>query len=169
MRDKRTKKIAVHPYPQLEGELVLLQGDLNEVLTGNKQSTIKTLRGSLSIEKDNLSLKQLQKEKLDVAIVAYLQNSSYHRQDVDNIAKTVLDALKKPKIDDGIHYYFEDDDQIVRLLVYKKERKEDLEANTCQLSISIRKHDPTKEMNLIVKGYILNEKHIKSELLSTLE
>lgn len=169
MRDKRASRFAAHLYPQLEGDLVILHGDLNEVITGDKKSTIKELRGSLSIDKDHPNLKQLQKEKLDVSIVAYLQKSSYLMQDVDNIAKVVLDALKKPKIDDGLPYFFEDDNQVARLLVYKKERKEDSESSTCQLSISMRAHDPTKEMDLIVKNHIINDKHIGSDLLSNLE
>lgn len=150
MKDKRTSKIAAHHYPFLDGEIIL-HGTLNEVLTGKKNLSVEQIRKDLTIESDNPNLKKLQKEKLDVAIVVYLQKTSYKNQDVDNLTKVILDALKKPPIDDGRPYFFEDDCQVARILIYKKEREEDQHSNTCQISISMRKHDPKKEMNLFVE------------------
>ena len=62
-------------------------------------------------------------------------------QDVDNIAKVVLDALKG--------CLFKDDSQIVRLLLVKQEAELLAGYDTNSLVISFRVHDPEKDMILI--------------------
>ncbi|MGV8131658.1 MAG: RusA family crossover junction endodeoxyribonuclease [Candidatus Pacearchaeota archaeon] len=155
MRDKRNNKVADNYYAQLGGK-VIMHGVLSEVLTNNKKATIEELRKELNMTERTREPLDLSKDKLDVAIVVYLQKSNYQIQDVDNLAKVIIDSLKKPKLPDGNPYFFEDDNQIVRLLVYKLERKENENANTCQISISIRKHDPKQEMELFVGPAIIN-------------
>ena len=162
MRDKRNSKVAMNYYVQLDGDEIILHGGLDEVITKDKKGTIKELRKSIFQTGNTREHFDLSKEKLDVAIVVYLQKQPYKSQDVDNIAKIVLDAIKKPKVEDGNPYFFEDDDQIIRLLVYKLKRKEDERANTCQISISVRKHDPKQEMELFVKGCMINGQMIES-------
>ncbi|NOQ34238.1 MAG: RusA family crossover junction endodeoxyribonuclease [Methanosarcinales archaeon] len=80
-------------------------------------------------------------EKIDLAIVVYRRVGYLKRQDLDNIAKIVLDALKG--------YLFKDDSQIVRLLLVKNEAKLLAEYETDSLVISFRIHDPERDMILI--------------------
>jgi len=73
---------------------------------------------------------------LDLAIVADVPEGVYRRQDVDDLAKTVFDALQEGS--DSEPYLFKKDSQIVRLLVYKQveeklEGKEFKDYGFCQL------------------------------------
>lgn len=142
--------MAAAPYPQLEGQEVLVQGYLADIVTGDKKYTVTNIRENTDRLKVHPLIDKLRREQLDVAIIVQIQNQSFLRQDVDNIAKVVLDALKKSKKEDNFSHLFEDDRQIVRLLIYKMRRIENPDYNTCQISISVRKHDPTKEMKLIL-------------------
>jgi len=80
-------------------------------------------------------------KKIDMAIVVYRSGGHSKRQDLDNIAKVVLDALKGR--------LFGDDSQIVRLLLVKKEAELLAEYDTDSLVISFRIHDPERDMILI--------------------
>lgn len=80
-------------------------------------------------------------KKIDLAIVVYRQVRYLKLQDVDNIAKVVLDALKGR--------LFGDDSQIVRLLLVKKEAELLAGYDTNSLVISFRIHDPERDMILI--------------------
>lgn len=162
MMDKRPSKVAMNFYVQLDGNEIILHGGLDEIITSDRNGTIGELRKSIFQTGNTRRHFDLSKEMLDVAIVVYLQKQTYKFQDVDNIAKIILDAIKKPKISDGYPYFFDDDSQIVRLLIYKLERKEHESVNTCQISISIRKHDPKQEMELFVKGCMVNGQMIES-------
>lgn len=148
MRDKRTGSVAAAPYPHMPGEDVVIIGLLDEVLTGNKKDTVDRIRRNLRVHTANPILPSIKKELLDLSIVIYSQRQSFANQDIDNAAKAVIDALKKPTIDDGFPYLFEDDRQIVNLLVCKRKRIENKNHNTCQIAISLRKHNPSKEMTL---------------------
>ncbi len=83
--------------------------------------------------------------KIDMAVVIYREPSFIRRQDLDNIAKVVLDALKE-----GLYY---DDSQIVRLLLYKNEAILEEGYLTDSLVISFRKHNDLP-MNLIERDII---------------
>jgi hypothetical protein len=87
-----------------------------------------------------------------VVEVIYLDAQRFKTQDCDNIAHLVLNSLKKE--DESDDFLFEDDRQIVRLLVYKLEAKKDEEFETNQIIISFRKHNPNKQMLLDVKNEI---------------
>ena len=59
---------------------------------------------------------------------------------MDNIAKVILDGLEG-----GL---FDNDSQVIRLLVYKKEITEQEDAETFQIAVSAREHDISKDMVL---------------------
>jgi hypothetical protein len=92
-------------------------------------------------------------QKIDMAIVSHRQDTYIKMQDLDNIAKVVLDALKG--------HLFHDDAQIVRHLLVKEDAKpveiyygnED-QIKTDQISISFRKYEPEKQMILQSPEYI---------------
>lgn len=154
MRKEKTRRIANEPYLQLENSLV--HGDLIEVRTGKKyrKEARKKIRTNLSIYGKNHLINAFRYKLLDVAIVVYVPKWRFKLQDLDNIAKVVLDAISKDKKDLQQTYLIEDDSQVIRLLLYKKERIEHPECETSQLSISIREHDPKKEMRLVRLGVV---------------
>ncbi len=83
---------------------------------------------------------------IDLSIVVFLDHKRFKTQDCDNIAKVILDSLKK--LDNSTPYLFENDKQVVRLLVYKLEAKQYPGYRTNQVVISFREHDPDKQMIL---------------------
>ncbi len=151
MRKENTYKVANDFYLELENSIV--HGDLIEVKTSKRKEMIDKIRRNITITKDQPEILLLQNELVDVAIVIYITPMRYKRQDLDNVAKIVLDAItKRNKEDNG--YLIKDDCQIVRLLLYKKQRIEHPDADTSQMSISIRKHNPDKDMKLVKIGVI---------------
>jgi Holliday junction resolvase RusA-like endonuclease len=70
----------------------------------------------------NPNFEIIRKGHLDLAIIARISSKRMQNQDVDNLAKVVLDALKEKKGDP--RFLFHDDSQIVKLLVWKIERQE---------------------------------------------
>lgn len=120
-------------------------GGLMEIATGKRKKMIENLRKDFGVHKFPEKLK---KSLLDVSIVVHIRKGRYRRQDLDNLAKIILDAFEKPKEDDGLPYLYEDDNQIVRLIMYKIERVEYSDSETSQLSVSARIHNPKKEMIL---------------------
>ncbi len=97
---------------------------------------------------ENKGFNDIRDELLDIAIVFYLNTSRMKRQDVDNLAKVVLDGLQRDKSEPELPYLFADDSQVVRLLLYKIRKTDDEHYDTDQLYISVRKHNPKKQMVL---------------------
>jgi len=137
------------------GRSLVLQGspgfisDLITVKTGDRTNFSKTreeLFSNLKSWMNNVNFNDFRREILDMAIVIYVDSMRYKTQDCDNIAKLVLDTLKKDK--DSSDYLFEDDSQIIRLLVYKIKAEENEQFETNQMVISFRKHNPNKQMIL---------------------
>jgi len=124
-------------------------GDLGEVKTGSayRKGMIDTIKNNLSIWMANSEFEQIRGKQLDLAIVIKLSPYRLKRQDVDNIAKVICDALQKQKGDE--RFLFDDDSQIIRMLVWKIERKEDPQWYTDSYDISFRVHDSNRQMNLI--------------------
>lgn len=121
-----------------------------------KKETISEIKTHIEYEKRNdLTWEEIEKEKLDVGILVHINKKRYKSQDVDNIAKVVLDALKKTK---SGSYLIDDDSQIIRLLVYKKLREKIKNSETDQISVSIRKHNPKMDMKLIRSNTLMNKK-----------
>lgn len=94
--------------------------------------------------------KTLQDKLLDIGLHLSVNKRRYKRQDLDNIQKVVFDAIQKDKKKPQRDYLIKNDSQIVRCLVYKTERIENINFDTDQLTISLREHDPKKQM--IMKG-----------------
>ncbi len=140
--NKHKRKFCSGGYYNLEGGLIT--GTLMKIRTSKcKELTKEEIKKAII---DDKSLQDIEKYEslinklLDIAIVIYLSKGNYTRQDVDNIAKVVLDGLKEELLND--------DSQIIRLLVYKKENIEIEDAETFQIGISVREHNPLKEMVL---------------------
>jgi Holliday junction resolvase RusA-like endonuclease len=137
---------------KLDGSIAVFS-DLITVKTGkiNKTETIKMIKTNLESWIKNPLFNEFRNEKLDLAVIAIVNKQRMKKQDVDNVLKVVLDALKK---NDKLNFkkdafLFYDDSQIVRVLVQKVERVEDLNYETDQLVISFRKHNPNKQMILV--------------------
>ncbi|MEA1965698.1 MAG: RusA family crossover junction endodeoxyribonuclease [Euryarchaeota archaeon] len=118
-------------------------GDLITVKTKNKtkKEMIDEIRSSQGSWMEKFPDLHDTDKKIDMAIVVYRRVGYLKRQDLDNIAKVVLDALKG--------YLFGDDSQIVRLLLVKKEAELLAGYDTDSLVISFRIHDPERDMILI--------------------
>lgn len=116
--------------------------DIINLKTSKRKEMKKKLRENLGNWLINKNFELTKNELLDVSIVLYVDRKKYKTQDVDNAAKIILDTIKKTNI-------CEDDRQIIRLLVYKIPRIEYENEETSSLIISFRKHDKSKQMNLI--------------------
>lgn len=123
--------------------------DLVTIKTGSKykKEITDTVKTNLWSWMQNPNFKDIRGEPLDLAIVASVNPSRMKTQDIDNIAKVVLDALKKRAGDSS--FLFHDDCQIVRLLIWKIQSKKRPMYNTDSLSISFRVHNDKKQMILI--------------------
>jgi Holliday junction resolvase RusA-like endonuclease len=140
------------------GEFLILEDslganhDLITIKTSSKKKKEmeKEIKTNLSNWAENVSrnFPQLHdiETKLDIAIVVYRKGGYLGRQDLDNIAKIVLDALK------GV--LFKDDSQVARLLLFKKEAKQLTGFKTDSAVISFRVHNPDKQMALVVRHII---------------
>lgn len=117
-----------------------------------RKDVIATIRMNLESWMKNHHFKGTREAELDMAIVACVSTGRMKNQDIDNISKVVLDALKKSGDDD--RYLFEDDRQVIRLLVWKTQQEERTDYNTDTLTISFRIHDPNKQMILVEKKII---------------
>ena len=153
-------------YLELKGSILL--GDLCEITTKDKKRMIGMIKKRISDEfflPNSDKWKELRNEKdFDVAIAIHVNKQRYKRQDLDNVAKIILDAIKKHKSDGPDEYLINDDSQVVRLLLYKKQRDELKDVETDQLSISIRKHNPGEEMILNRFGGLMSEEDYKEYL-----
>lgn len=148
MSIKKIGRTGSPPFLRLEDSYGF-SGDLGEVKTGIKyrKGMIDTIKNNLSIWMANSDFEQIRGQQLDLAIVIKLSPYRLKRQDVDNIAKVICDALKQRKGDE--RFLFDDDSQIIRMLAWKIERKEDPQWYTDSYDISFRIHDGSKQMNLI--------------------
>jgi len=122
---------------------------LAEIKTSSKykNKTIDNIKSNLRLWMANNNFKPFRKKQLDIAIVIKCCRSRMKKQDTDNMAKVICDSLKKRK--DDTRYLFEDDCQIVRLLVWKIQKANDQCYATDSCDISFRIHDCNKPMTLI--------------------
>jgi Holliday junction resolvase RusA-like endonuclease len=122
--------------------------DLITIKTGTKtkKQVIEEFSRNTEIWQKTFPYLRNKDAKIDLAIVIYRKPHFIRRQDVDNIAKVVMDALKGN--------LFLDDSQIVRLLVYKLDAKHVESHDTDSVAISFRLYNPNKQMNLFSKEVI---------------
>lgn len=148
MSIKKIGKTGSPPFLQL-ADSIGVSGDLGEVKTGSdyRKGMIDTIKNNLSIWMANSAFEPIRGQQLDLAIVVKLSPYRLKNQDVDNIAKVICDALKQRKGDK--RFLFDNDSQIIRMLVWKIPRKEDPQWYTDSYDISFRIHDGNKPMNLI--------------------
>jgi Holliday junction resolvase RusA-like endonuclease len=139
-------KIAKDPFLTLEDSVGA--NSLIKVKTSKKtkREIIEAIRRELKYYINNNIIQSFKDKNVDLAIIVYVRNSDYKRQDVDNIAKIVLDALSKNGPEDKGPYIFNNDSQIKRLLVHKIKQTKSNEAETDQFIISFREYDPKKQM-----------------------
>ncbi len=95
---------------------------LSTVLTNrknkiNRKEFEKDIR--IHLEPDLDKIKRIKDKPLDLAIVVKKYPKAMKYQDVDNMAKLILDALKRDKKNPDFPFLFEDDKQIMSLLVWK--------------------------------------------------
>jgi len=136
------------PFPVLEDSL----GSFVDLVTistknRNRKDVIATIRMNLESWMKNHHFGGIREAELDLAIIASVSPGRMKNQDIDNISKVVLDALKKSGDDD--RFLFHDDCQVIRLLVWKIQQQELADSNTDTLTISFRIHDPNKQMILV--------------------
>ena len=136
------------PFPVLEDNL----GSSVDLITiktkgEHRKDVISKIRCNLKSWMTNPYFEDVRKSNLDIAIIACVSPNRMKNQDIDNISKVVLDALKKSEGDDRFLFY--DDCQVIRLLVWKIQQEELAGYNTDTLTISFRIHDEHKQMILI--------------------
>ena len=136
------------PFLQL-ADSIGVSGNLGEIKTGNKyrKATIDTIKTDLFNWMVNDNFQPVREQQLDLAIIIKLNPYRFKKQDADNIAKVICDALKVQGNDN--RFLINDDSQIVRLLIWKIKRKEDPLWQTDSYDISFRIHDSNKAMTLI--------------------
>ena len=136
------------PFPVLEDN----QGSIVDLVTistknKNRKDVIATIRMNLGSWMKNHHFEGIREAELDIAIVACISPGRMKNQDIDNVSKVVLDALKKSEGDNRFLFY--DDHQVIRLLVWKIQQEESADYNTDTLTISFRIHEPNKQMILV--------------------
>lgn len=141
------------PFLVLEDSLGTFD-DLVTIKTRGKRrrEIIEQIRCNLESWMKNPHFESVRTSPLDLAIVARVSPGRMKNQDIDNIAKVVIDALKKS--DGDSRFLFYDDCQVVRLLVWKLQEEEYAGYNTDSLTISFRIHDDRKQMVLVGSGVI---------------
>lgn len=148
MSIQKIGKTGSPPFLKLE-DSIGVSGDLGEVKTGSeyRKETINTIKTNLSNWMANNNFEPIRGQQLDLAIVIKLSPYRFKKQDADNIAKVICDALKKRKGDN--RFLFNDDSQIIRLLIWKIQRIEDPLWETDGYDISFRIYDSSKPMELV--------------------
>lgn len=168
-------RTSIDPFLVLEGSKGSAN-DLIEIKTGKKNRNKTKLDLITNIENwmKARAFDKIKDKYIDLAIVAYVSKKRMKTQDVDNIAKLVIDSLnqdslmrfknslirrygKCEKANLGEVYLLKNDSQIRRLLVYKiektevetKTRKRVDKYDTDSVIISFREHNPKKEMTLV--------------------
>lgn len=141
-------KTSSGPYLVLENSDGFFD-DLVTIRTSGKykRAVVEVIKTNLGNWMQNPGFKDIRRKLLDLAIVARISSTRMKSQDIDNLAKIVLDALKET--DGDPRFLFRDDSQIVRMLVWKIERREQPGWNTDSLAISFRIHDGKKQMLLL--------------------
>ena len=136
------------PFLQLAACLGSFE-NLGVIKTGNnyKKEMVATIKQDLANWMMNEDFDNIRAELIDLAIVAKVSPYRMQNQDADNIAKVICDSLKQQK--DDPRFLFDDDCQIVRTLIWKRQRVESEEYDTDSYSISFRIHDGDKPMELI--------------------
>ena len=145
---KKIGKTGSPPFLQLE-DSIGVSGNLGEVKTGNKyrKDTINAIKTDLSNWMTNNNFEPIRGQQLDLAVVIKLSPYRFKKQDADNIAKVICDALKRRKGDN--RFLFNDDSQIIRLIIWKIQRVADPSWETDSYDISFRTYDFNKPMILI--------------------
>lgn len=148
MTVEKIGKTGSPPFLQL-ADSIGVSGNLGEIRTGSKyrKETINKIKTDLGNWMANNDFQPIRGQQLDLAIVIKLSSSRFKRQDTDNIAKVICDALKKRSSDN--RFLFNDDSQIVRLLIWKIKQKEDPLWQTDSYDISFRIYDSSKIMELV--------------------
>jgi len=148
MSMEKIGKTGSPPFLQLT-DSIGVSGNLGEVRTGSRyrKETIDTIRTDLGNWMGNNDFQPIRGQQLDLAIVIKLSPYRFRKQDTDNIAKVICDALKQQANDSPFLIY--DDSQIIRLLVWKMQRVEDPLWETDSYDISFRTHDSSKSMELV--------------------
>jgi len=148
MSVKKIGKTGSPPFLQLT-DSIGVSGNLGEIRTGSKyrKETIDTIKTDLGNWMGNNDFQPIRGQQVDLAVVIKLCPYRFNNQDADNIAKVICDALKKRRGDD--RFLFNDDSQIIRLLIWKIQRVEDPLWETDSYDISFRIHDSSKSMILI--------------------
>jgi len=148
MSVEKIGKTGSPPFLQL-ADSIGVSANLGEVRAGSKyrKETINTIKADLGNWMGNNDFQPVRGQQLDLAIVIKLSPHRFKKQDTDNIAKVICDALKKRRGDD--RFLFNDDSQIVRLLIWKAQRVEDPLWETDSYDISFRIYDSSKPMELV--------------------
>ena len=146
--NKRISRTAAQSLLVLEGSDNYYH-NLTTIKTSNiyKRQIKEKIRIDLANWLKNPHFDTMRHGLLDIAAVATVNDRNMLIQDVDNIAKVVLDGLKEEKGDS--RFLFHDDNQVTRLLIYKLRSKKVPGYNTDSLTISFRAHDSNKQMILI--------------------
>jgi Holliday junction resolvase RusA-like endonuclease len=136
------------PFLVLEDSLGT-SDDLVTIKTRGKRrrEISEQIRCNLASWMRNPRFESVRTSALDLAIVVRISPGRMKNQDIDNIAKVVIDALKKSEGDSRFLFY--DDCQVVRLLVWKLQEEEYAGYNTDSITISFRIHDNRKQMVLV--------------------
>lgn len=140
-------KISTNPFFLLEN----WKGSTHHLIvvkSSKKKEVEKEIRTSLKSWMNNPEFENIKEKPIDLFIASFVNEQRNKRQDVDNIAKVVLDSIKKSK-NLNEPYLINDDSQVIRLLI-QKIRKIDFKGyETESLIISFREHDPNKQMILM--------------------
>ena len=148
MSVEKIGKTGSPPFLQLT-DSIGVSGNLGEIRTGSRyrKETINTIKTDLCNWMGNNDFQPIRGQQLDLAIVIKLSPYRFKKQDTDNIAKVIYDALKQRGNDSRFLIY--DDSQIIRLLIWKIRRKEDALWQTDSYDVSFRIYDSGKPMELV--------------------
>jgi len=149
MTKKYKPKIAANKSLVLESCIGFFSDLITVETSKKKEKTKEKIRCNLSGWMGNPHFLELRDKLFDVALVIFVDDFRIKLQDVDNIAKTVLDSLKMSKKDINRPFLFYNDSQVVRLLIYKLRKKDVDGFETDNLIVSFREHNPQRQMILI--------------------
>jgi Holliday junction resolvase RusA-like endonuclease len=114
--------------------------------SSNRENQKREIRKTLTLWLDNPRFEEVRKKDLDLSIVVLINPLRMKTQDVDNIAKPIMDALKRNINHPNDPYLFEEDSQIRRLLIEKIQKVEHNDFDTDDVYISFREYDPQNQM-----------------------
>ena len=139
-------KVNPHKLVRLEDSVGSYSGLLT-LKTSKKKEMLSILNADLADWMKNNLFLEFKTKLLDIAIIMHLDDLRMRIQDIDNIAKNILDALKNTK--DANSYLFEDDSQVIRLLIEKRKKIDIGSCETNTYTISFREHNSKKQMLLM--------------------